>query len=322
MIDPNKIYVAGISSGGFMAVQMHVAHSGVFKGAAIYAGGVYYCAQDSVALALSDCGGLTNASTGMASYRSKLASSELYLDHQSSAGTIDASSNLKGQPVYLWSGTKDSVVNPLSMADLNSEYLHYGANVTFDNSFPAEHAWESPDGERACSAPAGSPYMISCDASGQPYDSVKTWLSKFIGPLNARATGPLRGSFLKFDQTEFGANPNNSLDNVGFVYVPKNCSKNATCAFVLAMHGCDQSQSFIGTKFMTESGIAEWADTNDVVILYPYTIVSNGTSTAYNPKACFDWWGYSNVNDVSYALKTGNQLSTIYKMVQRVTGAP
>ena len=34
-IDPTKVFVAGISSGGFAAVQMHVAHSSTFKGAAV-----------------------------------------------------------------------------------------------------------------------------------------------------------------------------------------------------------------------------------------------------------------------------------------------
>jgi len=321
-IDPSKIFVSGISSGGFAAVQMHVAHSRVFKGAAIYAGGVYYCAMDSVALALSDCGGLTNASTGQASYASTLAQSEQYLDRQSTAGTIDPASTLAGQPVYLWSGTKDSVVNPLEMADLNSEYQHYGAKIKFDNAFPAEHAWESPGGELACSARAASPYMISCDAGGKSYDSVQTWLSMFLGPLSARTPGSsLHGQFIKFDQTEFGGGPNNSLDSAGFVYVPKSCAEGSTCAFVLTMHGCDQAQSFIGTKFMTESGIAEWADGNNIVVLYPYTVIAPGP-VPYNPKACFDWWGYSGGNDINYALKSGNQLSTIYRMVQRVTGAP
>ncbi|MFM0140979.1 hypothetical protein PQQ62_34005, partial [Caballeronia grimmiae] len=36
-IDPKKVFVAGISSGGFAAVQMHVAHSSTFKGAATLA---------------------------------------------------------------------------------------------------------------------------------------------------------------------------------------------------------------------------------------------------------------------------------------------
>src|SRR5258708_2113872 len=52
-VPDNKIFVAGISSGGYMAVQMHVAFSGTFKGAAVYAGGPYYCAQDSLESALT-----------------------------------------------------------------------------------------------------------------------------------------------------------------------------------------------------------------------------------------------------------------------------
>jgi poly(3-hydroxybutyrate) depolymerase len=59
-IDPMKVVVAGISSGGFAAVQMHVAHSSTFKGAAIYAGGVYWCAgAGGAATALANCGGST-----------------------------------------------------------------------------------------------------------------------------------------------------------------------------------------------------------------------------------------------------------------------
>src|ERR1700686_3736111 len=54
-VDRDKVFVAGISSGGFFGVQMHVAFSRTFKGAAIYAGGVYHCENDSVLTALFDC---------------------------------------------------------------------------------------------------------------------------------------------------------------------------------------------------------------------------------------------------------------------------
>src|ERR1700730_1014326 len=84
-IDPSKVFVAGISSGGFFGVQMHVAHSSTFKGAAIYAAVVSYCAWASVVVALTACGG-----EGL--YASTLAASETYLDLQSAAGTIDAAS--------------------------------------------------------------------------------------------------------------------------------------------------------------------------------------------------------------------------------------
>jgi poly(3-hydroxybutyrate) depolymerase len=319
-IDPAKVFVAGISSGGFAAVQMHVAHSSTFKGAAIYAGGVYWCAgTGGAAGALANCGGET-LPTNQASYNSTLPASISYLDAQSALGTIDPASNLKGQPVYLWSGTRDAVVNPREMADLNTEYRYYGANVRFDNSFPAAHGWESPDGELPCGT-QGSPYMVKCSANGSVYDSVKTWLTMFLGRLTPRNNGKLSGTLSTFDQTEFGASAKVSMSSTGKVFVPKACSEGKTCGFVLALHGCLQEASLIGNRWVAEAGINEWADTNRLVVVYPDTIASSAPGPT-NPNACFDWWGYANQLDPNYALKSGAQMSVLYAMVQRVTGRP
>lgn len=54
-LDPQGISVSGISSGGFMAHQFHVAHSRHLMGAGIIAGGPYNCAQGSVVTALQKC---------------------------------------------------------------------------------------------------------------------------------------------------------------------------------------------------------------------------------------------------------------------------
>ena len=320
-VDPSKIFVAGISSGGFAAVQMHVAHSSTFRGAAIYAGGVYWCAgAGGAATALGNCGGET-LPTGQASYNSTLAASETYLESQSALGTIDPMSNLSGQPVYLWSGTQDAIVNPLEMNDLQTEYLRYGANVRYDNTFPAAHGWESPDGELGCGT-SGSPYMVKCLApNGAAYDSVQTWLTMFLGSLHPRNNGKLQGSLMTFDQTEFGASPDVSMSPTGSVFVPKSCMNGKTCGFVLALHGCLQQSQLIGSRWVTEAGINEWADTNALIVLYPDTIATSAPQPT-NPNACFDWWGYSNQSDPNYALKTGLQMSMLYSMVQRVTGAP
>jgi len=317
-IDPVKVFVAGISSGGFAAVQMHVAHSSAFKGAAIYAGGVYWCAgAGGAATALASCGGET-LPTNQASYNSTLAASEVYIDQQSSLGTIDPPSNLRGQPVYLWSGTQDTVVNPLEMADLNTEYQHLGANIRFDNGYPAAHGWESPDGELACGT-LGSPYMVSCSTNGVAYDSVKTWLTMFLGQLKPRNNSKLSGTLSAFDQTEFGGTPNLSMSPTGSVFVPKACAQGQTCGLVLAMHGCLQEASLIGDRWVKEAGINEWADSNKLVVIYPDTIASSAPGVT-NPNACFDWWGYSNQVDPNYALKSGLQMTVLYAMVQRVTG--
>jgi len=317
-IDPAKVFVAGISAGGFAAVQMHVAHSSTFKGAAVYAGGVYWCAgAGGAATALANCGGET-LPTNQASYNSTLAASEAYLDLQSSLGTIDSSSNLRGQPVYLWSGSQDTLVNPLEMADLDAEYQRLGADVHFDNVYPAAHGWESPDGELACGT-LGSPYMVSCSANGATYDSVKTWLTMFLGPLKARNNGKLSGTLSAFDQSEFGATPNVSMSATGSVFVPKPCAQGQACGLILAMHGCLQEASLIGDRWVREAGINEWADTNKLVVIYPDTIASTAPGPT-NPNACFDWWGYSNQYDPNYALKSGLQMTVLYAMVQRVTG--
>ena len=317
-IDPAKVFVAGISSGGFTAVQMHVAHSATFKGAAIYAGGVYWCAgAGGAATALANCGGQT-LPTNEASYNSMLAQSIAYLDTQSALGTIDSSVNLSGQPVYLWSGTKDATVNPRQMADLNAQYLHYGAKVVFDNGFPAAHGWESPNGELDCGT-AGSPFMVKCFLNGAPYDSLQTWLKLFLGRLNPRNNGKLQGTLSTFDQTEFGAAPNVSLNSTGTVFVPKACAQGKTCGMVLALHGCKQYSALIGNRWVTQAGINEWADTNNLVVVYPDTIASSAPGPT-NPNGCYDWWGYSNQVDPNYALKSGAQMSVLYRLVQRVTG--
>jgi poly(3-hydroxybutyrate) depolymerase len=302
-VNPNEVFVAGISSGGFEAVQLDVAYSKTFKGAAIYAGGVYYCAQDSETTALVDCGGAD-------SYGSELSASESYLDRQSAAGTIDAESNLGGQKVYLWSGTGDTVVPQKSMNDLQTEYQHYGASVTYDNSFNAEHGWESPDGTVACST-LSSPYMIKCDQGSSVYDSEKTWLTMFFGTLNARNGGTLGGSLINFDQTEFGTAA--GLDTNGWIFVPQSCASGTQCGLVVALDGCQQYQAAIGTEFVTEAGIDEWADSNKIIVLYPYQTTVSGS----NPNGCWDWWGYGSAN---YALKSGPQMAAIDAMVQRVMG--
>ena len=47
----DKITVSGLSSGAYMAVQMHVSHSKSINGSAIFAGGPFYCAESNVELA-------------------------------------------------------------------------------------------------------------------------------------------------------------------------------------------------------------------------------------------------------------------------------
>ena len=50
-----NVTVSGMSSGGYMATQFHVAHSDWVKGAGILAAGPYYCAKGDITTALAQC---------------------------------------------------------------------------------------------------------------------------------------------------------------------------------------------------------------------------------------------------------------------------
>src|SRR3954465_4907803 len=55
-VSVNDVSVSGLSSGAYMAAQMHVAYSKTIrKGAGIVAGGPVYCSQGNVAIATGPC---------------------------------------------------------------------------------------------------------------------------------------------------------------------------------------------------------------------------------------------------------------------------
>jgi hypothetical protein len=86
--------VAGISSGGYTAVQLQVAYSSHFYGTAVLAGGTYYCAQDDSVLWAASC------ATGVGIPVSSLVS---FTQSQAAAGAIDPTGNIGGKPIYMFS---------------------------------------------------------------------------------------------------------------------------------------------------------------------------------------------------------------------------
>jgi poly(3-hydroxybutyrate) depolymerase len=103
-IDPQQTSVSGISSGGYMAVQLHVAYSASMIGAAVFAGGPYHCAQGSVGQATSTC---MASSSGPA-----VANSVNTTRRFAEAGLIDPVAHLSTQRVFLFGGAADTTVHP------------------------------------------------------------------------------------------------------------------------------------------------------------------------------------------------------------------
>jgi MYXO-CTERM domain-containing protein len=305
-VDPSAVTVSGISSGGFMAVQLQVAYSSRFFGTAIFAGGPYGCAATAS----------TGACTGGIGLN--VASMVTYTNNHASSGTIDPVADLAGKPIYMFSGTGDLVVSPKTMAALQQYYASFTSapEITFNNTTAAEHAWISPDATDSCSTLA-SPFINNCN-----FDAEQTFLQLFYGTLAPKNTGTLTGSFIQFDQNTFcpgGSCSGISMDKTGWVFVPPSCASGQSCRLIIALHGCLQYQGAIGQKFVQQSGLNEWADTNGIIVLYPQT-----TTSLSNSEGCWDWWGYTNS---SYDVKNGVQMTAIMGMVDKIVsghtgGAP
>jgi len=303
-VNPNTVTVAGVSSGGFMAVQLQVAYSRSIFGTAVFAGGTYFCAQDNLALWGNAC----SSGNGV-----PVASLVSFTNSEANAGQIDPTSNIANKPIYMFSGVFDTVVQQPTMNDLHQYYQSFtnSSNINYNNFTGAQHAWISPDAVTACGVLA-SPFINNCGI-----DPEKTFLAMFYGSLNARRSGSLSGSFIKFNQNQFCPNSNCSsidMDSTAWAFVPQNCAQLQACRLVIALHGCSANQQFIGTAFVQGSGINEWADTNNIIVLYPQTIASNVPANAFG---CWDWWGYTGPH---YALKSGPQMVAIMAEVNRITG--
>jgi poly(3-hydroxybutyrate) depolymerase len=333
-VDPQQVSVSGISSGAFMANQLHVAHSAGIMGAGIVAGGLYGCAVDK----LSDQGvtGLASLATGPCMTAPGLlkpvdAYAQLISD-LAAKGWIDPPSNLARSRVYLFTGKADVVVNPKTVELGANLYQALGvptAQVRFrDQDLPgagAGHSWVTKAFGNQCDANA-SPYINRCD-----YDQAGDVLQTIYGPLQPPAASP-GGRIAAFDQKEFvagGATAANGLWDTGYLYVPKACEGNAAqpCRLAVVLHGCLQSAEVLGAEFYTKIGVNEWADTNGIVVLYPQahaTTVADlpvqNASTAFNtnPAGCWNWWGYA--SDNQFLTKQGVQIGAIWSMVQRLTG--
>lgn len=318
-LDLGDTYVAGISSGGYMATQLQVAFSERIAGAAVFSAGPYWCAMNNVVVALQSCAASTLPRVMPVLYETT--------ERYEREGKIDPLANLATSPTYLFHGTQDpTVVRPVA-DDLAEYYRHYGVPLTYRDQVAAGHGWISPLGPVACGETA-APYLNDCS----PYDAQADSLGTMFGSVQAPNTGKPRGTLRTFDQDRYAVapvlgngdvtrtgGPAIGMGRTGYVYVPDSCARGAGCDVVLALHGCQQTAEQIGDTFARNSGLNAYADTNGFVVLYPQARPDAGP-VIVNPNGCWDWWGYLGPGDVDYANKLGPQMRTVMAMVDALGG--
>lgn len=313
--DMSETSVSGISSGAYMAGQFQIAHSKIVVGAAIVAGGPYACADSAFSDVMSGPGvAILNLSKaingcmlnalaiwGVPNVDQLVAKTRKLAD----AGRIDPLDSLLSDRVYLFSGTNDRTVVPAIVASAYEFYQRIGvpeANLTFVTDLPAGHAFVTEAEGEACEN-TGKPYLVDCD-----YDQAAGVLRHIYGELAPRAATPA-GEFLEFDQRPFLAGEkDDGMEPRGVVYIPPACAATERCRIHIAYHGCAQNRAATGESFIRESGYANWADANRLIVLFP-----QAQATPVNPQGCWDWWGYTGPD---YLTRDAPQIRIVYRMLE------
>jgi hypothetical protein len=227
-------------------------------------------------------------------------------------GTIDKTKNLKDDKVYLFHGKADSVVDEKVMKSLETYYQYFlePYNIVSDFNIAAEHCFPTTDYGENCDT-LSLPYIGKCH-----FDGAGKALNTLYGTLQPATTALLK-NFLTFNQKPYWPDDISSLAETGYIYVPTSCQNGAICHLHISLHGCEQTEDLIGDQYASKIGMNEWAESNNIIVLYPYVLRSPGVTPPQNPNGCWDWWGYTNIY---YATNLGKQMNFIRSLIKTISG--
>ena len=297
------VTVSGLSSGGYMAVQMHVAHSATVKGAGVVAGGPYYCAQGSVFAAYFNC-----MQPGFLAPLPRIETLRAEAQARASAGQVDGIHHLAGSKVWLFSGTRDPQVELDVVNALLGFYQAVKADAVLVKDRAAGHGMPTAaKGSAEECAATQPPFINACG-----YDAAGELLQRLDGKLAAPAATE-SGRLVRFDQAPYGGR-DISLDEAGYVFIPSAC-ESERCRVHVVFHGCRQGAGEVREHFVRRAGYNRWADSNRLVVLYPQ-VVARSSWAVFNPRGCWDWWGYTGRD---YHTQAGAQIRAVKAMLDRLS---
>jgi poly(3-hydroxybutyrate) depolymerase len=302
-IDPARVTVSGISSGAYMAQQVHFALNERVSGAALIAGGPYGCARGDLDTALSACMAPAQAPDVPAlAERAR---------ERAAAGRIAPLAAFAEDRAWIFHGSLDRTVGA-SVTEASAEIyraLMPGMPIRVETAIAAGHTFPTLDQGVDC-ATTESPYIGRCG-----YDAVAALFEALLDLPLAPAAAP-QGRLVAVDQASFDApDAPASMDGSAWLYVPPRCEAGG-CGLHVAFHGCEQSQGKIARQFVDMTGYTGHADRAGVVVLFPQ---ARASFAPLNPKACWDWWGYTGPD---YDTRDGAQIRVVAAMIDRLAEAP
>ncbi len=299
-----------------MAGQFQVVHSRTVTGAAILAAGPFGCAASpgaeafpvfAAALAYNLAQAQNSCMANSGSGGDSLDSGRLLqrAEKLAKAGKIDPLADLQRSKTYLFWGSEDRTVSKAVVEAARGFYLAAGvlpANIDLAVKDGAGHAFLTDGKGEACDKSA-PPYVNNCH-----YDEAGSIFRFFYGSLAPRGKAKDE-NFVTFDQGRYAASAATLADK-GIAYVPKACRAAAHCRVHVVFHGCSQAHAEAGDAVTRQTGFADWADTNNIVVLFPQAAPS-----ALNPLSCWDWWGYTGLD---FLTRDAPQIKAVEAMLTRL----
>jgi poly(3-hydroxybutyrate) depolymerase len=304
-IDPATVTVSGISSGGAMATQFHVAYSSLVQGAGVLASGPYRCAEGSVGVALGRCmrGDPEIPIAALVEQTRQLATD----------GRIDPIASLADDRIWIFHGAADPYVHTKVADALESFYRAFvpAGNIARVELAGASHTFPTADaGAPPCDIP-DSPFLGNCGLDG-----ARALLGQVYGEL-APGRAARDAGLVKFDQRPYAVTAGSAgLAETGWIYLPEACAAGPgnACRLHVVFHGCKQGGSFVGDAFVRRAGYLEVAEANRIVLLFPQIDKSLQPLNAFG---CWDWWGYEGED---YATRDGRQIRAVRAMIADLLG--
>lgn len=332
--DTSSISVSGLSSGAAMATQLGVAYSDRVTAVGMMAGPPYLCAQGSSDVAVVSCltmnvdfWGIPGATVDMGR-RDDVDASDLIAATRVFdvvEGSIAPLANLHRQRVWVSRGRRDAVVGPHATQAVRTFYTAFGAALAPEDGPDVPHT-----------LPTDKPRMGPCDGRREDPDFVSSCGLDQVGRMFGYLFGwqpAERGQYrpdnlIRFDQARYlESGPGRqrtpqelSMAREGRAYVPDECRQGG-CKVHVALHGCRQGSDKAYDVFTRKGGYNEWAESHRVIVLYPRVVVSNGLP--FNPRGCWDWWGYAPNDRIDwrgYAKRGASQMRSIMNMVDALGG--
>ncbi len=299
-IDPQRVTVSGVSSGAYMAHQVHLAYSSRIHGAGLIAGGPYACAADQLDRALKLCTQTLDEGPDVASLADKAKS-------RAAAKHIDPLDGLAEDRVWIFHGDADTTVAEAVTAATAPLYSALSSRVRLQEVRRAGVAHSFPTlSHGADCGTTQSPFLGNCsfDAAGEIF--------RHVVQVNGTPAAQSTGSVHAFNQDALLDHGKDAmLSDTGYVYVPAQCAQ-GICGLHLAFHGCQQSADRIDNEFVEHAGYNRWADLAGAVVVYPQT---RSSLMPLNPKGCWDWWGYTGSD---YDTVEGVQIAWVGRLLDRL----